>query len=248
MQVSVPGVAQPYTTFGGGGRAAAGDTTPPTSFVEQQADAAAVPIAALLAEHAELCGYAAAFESAAIDSELAADLSTSELHSVLGADAPLGHALRLRRVFADAALRAAQQPRPRIPAGPAWQVPSRISAVGVCDGKLASSFTLLQELNVIAASLYLSLCLPVLLNLPTECVDGSACHTLRAVNAILWAAASACFVTSTGGAWIMLIVVQAVSDKHQARWAEDHVRQSALPANLFVTALLSRQWRCVHTS
>jgi hypothetical protein len=114
---------------------------------------------------------------------------------------------------------------------------SRVNAVGVCDGKLASSFTLLQELNVIAASLYMSLCLPVVLNLPTECADGSECNTLRGANAILWAVATASFVTSTGGAWIMLIVAQAVSDDHQAKWTEDHLRQSALPATLFVTGV-----------
>ena len=62
----------------------------------------------------------------------------------------------------------------------------------------------------------------------------SACHTLRAANAILWAVATASFVTSTGAAWIMLIAVQAVSDTHQAKWQEDHTRQSALPAGLFV--------------
>eukprot|EP01051_Picozoa_sp_SAG22_P014358 SAG22_NODE_1731_length_3703_cov_2.829634_1_plen_347_part_10 len=206
-----------------------GDDELRSAFVEEQA---ALPVAALLA-HTELGGYAAAFESAEIDSELAADLSVSELHSVLGAGAPLGHALKLRRVFADAA-RIVRQPRPRIPAAPAWQVLSRISAVGQCDGKLASSFMLLQELNVIAASLYMSLCLPVMLDLPTECADGSACDALRAVNAVLWAIATASFVTSTGGAWIMLIVVQAVSDTHQAKWQEDHIRQSSLPAGLFV--------------
>ena len=214
--------------------AAAGDT-PRSSFIEQT-DVAAVPVATLLAEHDELRGYAAAFESAQIDSDLAADLNVSELLSVLGTAAPLGHALKLRRVLADAA-QAARKPRPRIPAGPAWQVTSRITAVGVCDDKLGSSFVYLQELNVIAASLYMSVCLPTMHNLPTECMDGSECRTLRAVNAILWAVATACFITSTGGGWIMLIVVQAVSDTHMAKWCEDHFRLSALPTTLFVTGV-----------
>ena len=219
----VPFGGSKRTVAGGGGKLR-------SSFVEEQVEV--LPVAALLAR-TELGGYAAALESAEIDSELAADLSVSELHSLLGAGAPLGHALKLRRIFAGAA-HATRQPRPCIPAAPGWQVFGRISAVGQCDGKLASSFALLQELNVIAASLYLSLCLPVMLDLPTNCADGSACHTLRAANAILWAVATASFVTSTGAAWIMLIAVQAVSDTHQAKWQEDHTRQSALPAGLFV--------------
>jgi hypothetical protein len=50
--------------------------TPRSSFVAERAsDAAAAPVAGLLAEHAGLGGYAAAFEGAEIDAALAADLS-----------------------------------------------------------------------------------------------------------------------------------------------------------------------------
>ena len=162
-----------------------------------------------------------------------------ELHSLLGDGVPLGHALKLCRVFAESA-QVARQPRPRIPAGAVWQPLSRMQAVGVCDGKLPSSFTLIQELTIIASSLYVSLCLPVLLDLPTECASQDVilgCHTLRSVNAILWAIATACFVCSTGAAWIVLIVVQAVSDKCLAKWFEDHYRHCTIPSVLFVNGV-----------
>ena len=202
------------------------------SFVAQQIPAS---LATILGKHTELSGYVEVFESAHIDAELAADLSVGEMHSLLGDGAPLGHALKLRRVFA-AAAQAARQPRPVIPAEPSWQFISRVAAVGVCDGKMTSSFTLCQEIVIITSSLYMSLCLPSILDLQSECEEGE-CHTLRSADAVLWAIATACFVCSTGGAWIMLIAFQSVSEIHMARWYEDHARLCILPANLFVVGV-----------
>jgi hypothetical protein len=210
----------------------AGYDAPACSFVSQQVPAS---LATLLAEHTDLAGYATVFESAQIDAELAADLSVRGMHSLLGDSAPLGHALKLRRIFA-AAAQTAQQPRPVIPAEPSWQMLSRAAAVGVCDDKLTDSFILIQEVVIISSSLYMSLCLPSLLSLPSECEDGE-CHALRSVDAVLWAIATACFVCSTGGAWIMIMASRSVSDTHLAKWYEGHLRQIILPATLFVVGV-----------
>ena len=205
---------------------------PACSFVSQQVPAS---LATLLAEHTDLAEYATVFESAQIDADLAADLSVREIQSLLGDGAPLGHALKLRRIFA-AAAQVAQQPRPVIPAEPSWQILSRAAAVGVCDNKLTDSFLLTQEVVIISSSLYMSLCLPSLLSLPGEC-EYSECDVLRSVDAVLWAIATACFVCSTGAAWIMIMASLSVSDKHLAKWYEDHSRQIIQPAMLFVVGV-----------
>ena len=70
----------------------------------------------LLLAHPELSDYAAAFAAAQIEPGLAFDLSDSQLERLLPG-APLGHILRLKRVYTEAA-----RVKTRLPAGPACKV------------------------------------------------------------------------------------------------------------------------------
>jgi hypothetical protein len=90
----------------------------------------------------------------------------------------------------------------------------RIIAAGVCDGNIASKFTITQELNVIVASLLLSLSTSVLFNLPTECYDGTSCTTLRTINAVGWTLVTVCFLMVTIQSWVLMNLCTSVTSAH----------------------------------
>ena len=60
-------------------------------------------IAEVLARHGELSAYATAFQDAKIDLALAAEMVPGDYQRLLPSDAPLGHALKLRKLLAAAA-------------------------------------------------------------------------------------------------------------------------------------------------
>ena len=192
----------------------------PCSFVEAPSEAS---MAELLLAHPELSGYAAAFAAAQIEPGLAFDLSDSQLERLLPS-APLGHILRLKRVFNEAA-----RVKTRLPASPAWQITGRLIGAGVRENNLAAKATLTQELNVIASSLLLSCSLPVLLHLPGECSDGSSCTTLRTANAGLWVAVTLCFLMATIQAWLIMLMLPMVSSEHLPRFIEDRIVSARPP-------------------
>ena len=202
--------------FDSGGHIGGSSAAPaPCSFVEAPSEAS---MAELLLAHPELSGYAAVFAAAQIEPGLAVDLSDSQLERLLPG-APLGHILRLKRVFTEAA-----RVKTRLPAGPAWQMAGRSIGGGVRENNLAAKATLVQELNVIAASLLLSCSLPVLLhNLPGECSDGSSCTTLRTVNAGLWVTVTLCFLMATVQAFIIILMLPIVGTEHLPRFIEDRI-------------------------
>eukprot|EP01048_Picozoa_sp_COSAG05_P011661 COSAG05_NODE_1114_length_5840_cov_2.676886_8_plen_118_part_00 len=77
-------------------------------------------------------GYAAAFEAAQIDLDLASTMTTAELRELLPEKTPLGHRLRLSRLLGQQMAaaqkrqggrrRGAGSPQLRLPADPAWMV------------------------------------------------------------------------------------------------------------------------------
>eukprot|EP01047_Picozoa_sp_COSAG01_P045695 COSAG01_NODE_4231_length_5222_cov_25.632832_4_plen_154_part_00 len=108
-------------------------------------------VAAVLSQDTQLRGYAAAFEAAEIDLELAGAMRSAELRELLPGS-PLGHRLRLSRVLGQAAasrvtVAGSQQrgsgkeqgDRLRLPADPAWYVHGRILGAGVANGDFLSA-------------------------------------------------------------------------------------------------------------
>ena len=187
------------------------------SFVEPPLATLASTVAELLTDHPELAAYASAFDDAKIKPALAASLSDNNYEKLLP-DAPLGHVLELRQIFTEAT-----RPRARLPQQAGLQVSGRMITNGVRENNLASKIMLCQEINVIGSSLMFSVSLPVLLNLPEECADGSTCYTLRTINAMLWLLLTFSFLCSVTFSWVVLTNLPSVADTHIGRWSEDHM-------------------------
>jgi len=189
-------------------------------------------IADILGGHAELASYASVLEAAAIDPELATDMSAPELAALLPTGSPFGHALRLRRLFAEVA-----KPRARIPQAPAWQQVGRRIAVGTEQGNLGDNMRSQQELALVIGALFLTMVLPGVLTCPESCSDGTACAALRAIDAVLWAVATAFFMAAVVSAWICLVNLDFVSQSQQAVWYADHASALAFPVGMAINGI-----------
>lgn len=213
---------------------AASDAGPAAGTASSSFIAAAAPlsIADLLADDTELQPHVAAFEAAAVDAELGAEMSAAELAVLLPPDTPYGHALKLRRLLADAA-----RPRAQIPASPAWQISARCLAAGAQQGELSQTIRSMLELNIILSSLFLSVSLPYALDLPTACGDESDCRTLRSVDAVLWIVTSGSFIGAVLSAWIILVLMMSVSHSCHPQWLEDHWKIVANANGLVITGV-----------
>ena len=104
----------------------------------------------------ELAGYAPLLEEAAIDVELAAEMTATELAAVLPAGTPIGHALRLRKLCT-AAVADAARPRALIPKSAAWQQGARIIAAGSQQGDLTDTVRSQMDMTLIISSLFLTM-------------------------------------------------------------------------------------------
>lgn len=194
------------------------------------------PVAEVLAREPVLLPFVPMLEDAAIDTELATEMTAAELLALLPADTPIGHALRLRKLCAQAVADSAI-PRARIPLTPAWQQPARIIAAGTQQGDLSGTVRNVMDIALIVSSLFLTMTLEQLLDCPELCSDGSSCNTLRSVDAILWALATGCFIGGVLSAWINIVFTETVSMSHRAVFFSDNWDKFALPTGLAITGV-----------
>ena len=194
------------------------------------------PLAAVLAGEPALLALAPVLEEAAIDVELATEMTATELATLLPVDTPIGHALRVRKLCKLAVADAARL-HARVPKSAAWQQGARIIAVGTQQGDLSATVQTMMDMTLIVASLFLTMTLPFTLDCPESCSDGSECRELRSADLILWALQTGCFLAAVLSAWINLVNINTVSRSQRAMFFSNNWGKFAFPTGMAITGI-----------